>query len=267
MMKKRLFMALLAAASAFVMTSCGNDKDDDPKPEISEVPTEATYTETENSVSCQYPIITDTQSFAYIYTYKFDADTVCESTVTVICESVAMATAAKAEFDPATDDDILDVKQNGNTIVVYYAVKETIKKQYAIIGMRALATGYGCTGVPSDDSEISAEATYTETENSVSCQYPNSKDEPTASYVFSYMFDGDKVTEYTTTIECQSAVVASAIYAEFEEDANSNIKSLTQNLNTVIVSYNVPEDLTKSGAITAIRALAKSKGCEGVPAE
>lgn len=258
MMKKRIFMALLAAASAFVMTSCGDDKDDDPKPESFDVPKESKYTETAEGVYVTYPY-PDAENPVCSYTigYKFEGDKVTEYTYVIVCADAVTAKAVKDSWDTSK---ISNIKQDGNTVTVYYPLQENISKELAIVGIRALGKVNGVE-VPAD-AQISTEAKYTETENSVSCKYPNSTENPTCSYTFEYKFDGDKVTEYTTTIECQSAVLAATLADEFVDKA-----SVTQTMNTVIVSYPVTDEMTKENVILGIRAIAKEHGCEGVPAD
>lgn len=144
-MKKRIFMALLAAVSAFVMIGCGkDDKDDDPTP--AKVSAEAKYTETDNSVVVQFPDDKTNPTVSYVYTTKFDGDKVTEYTVAVVCKDAVTAKAVKAQFD--ADPEVKEVKQDGNTVTVVYNIDEEDSKDAAILAARLMGEMMGCEGVP-----------------------------------------------------------------------------------------------------------------------
>ena len=140
-------MALLAAASAFVMTSCGDDKDDDPKPESFDVPKESKYTETAEGVYVTYPY-PDAENPVCSYTigYKFEGDKVTEYTYVIVCADAVTAKAVKDSWDTSK---ISNIKQDGNTVTVYYPLQENISKELAIVGIRALGKVNGVE-VPAD---------------------------------------------------------------------------------------------------------------------
>ena len=133
-MKKRIFMALLAAVSTFAMVSCGDDKDDDPKPS-GKVATEATYGETSNTVWMEMPVELEdgvAGSASEKTIFEFTNDKVSRMYSTTTCSSSALAQqvfeeANKAMNEPTGEEEdagIKDVKLDGNNVIVEYEIPE-----------------------------------------------------------------------------------------------------------------------------------------------
>ncbi len=152
MMKKRIFMALLAAASAFVMTSCGDDKDDDPKPESFDVSTETKYTESADGVYVTYPYPdAEDPMCSYSWGFKFEGDNVTEYTTVITCKDAATAKAIKESWNPeVSTGELIDAKQDGNVVTLYWPMREDMTKELAIIGIKAIAK--------TNDVEVPADA-------------------------------------------------------------------------------------------------------------
>ena len=157
-MKKRIFLALLAAVSTIVMVGCGkDDKKDDPQP--AKVSAEAKYTETENSVEFTYPTYADDATnpvYSTTMTYKFDGNKVVENKAVVVCASALVAEEMIKTYESEKDlkDNIEKVEKNGNTITVTYKLDEDIDKEAAIFGARVLADAMGCENVPEPELTI-----------------------------------------------------------------------------------------------------------------
>ena len=91
-MKKRIFLALLAAVSCFAMVSCGDDKNDDPKPS-GNVATKASYGETSTGCYVEFPQPeTELGASSTKVEWKWDSNgKVTDHTATVTCTSAAIA--------------------------------------------------------------------------------------------------------------------------------------------------------------------------------
>lgn len=148
-MKKRIFLALLAVASAFVMTSCGKDKDDDPQP--AKISTESKYTESADGVSVSYPYPdAEDPLCSYTWEYKFDGDNVTEYTTVITCKDAATASAVKDSWNTElSTGELKDAKQDGNVVTLYWPMREDITKDLAIVGIKAIGELYGVE-VPAD---------------------------------------------------------------------------------------------------------------------
>ena len=152
-MKKRIFMALLAAVSSFAMVSCGDDdKNDDPTPSETMV-TEPTYSKTSNSVKTEYPVnMGEMGAQSWSNEYTFSNDLVTSHTATINCSSSLIAKLAyeewKSQEGQETEDNekVNKVTQKGNTIIVEYAVEEGMTEMEAVITSKLLAQAYGATG-------------------------------------------------------------------------------------------------------------------------
>lgn len=156
-MKKRVFMALLAAVSSFAMVSCGDDdKDDDPTPSNS-VSTKAEYKETDNSVSVTFPVTETNTTESTTIEYKFSNGYVTEHTATIVCTSTEAATVSYQIYMQGEGEDIDEnesiekVEQKGNTIVVYYTVEEGMTKEEAITTIKLVAYANGVEGISLDE--------------------------------------------------------------------------------------------------------------------
>jgi len=154
-MKKRIFLALLAAVSTIVMVGCGkDDKKDDPQP--AKVSAEAKYTETDNSVVFTYPDDATNPTCSTTVTYKFDGDKVVENTAVVVCCSAALVEEMIKVYESEKDlkDNIEKIEKNGNTITVTYKLDEDVDKDAAIFGARVIAEAMGCENVPEAELTI-----------------------------------------------------------------------------------------------------------------
>ena len=160
-MKKRIFMALLAAVSAFAMVSCGDDnKNDDPTPSGTIV-TEAKYSKTSNSVITEYPIeLGDMGAESWSNEYKFSNGLVTSHTATINCSSSLIANLGYAGGNrqecQETEENgrVNKVTQKGNTIIVEYAVEGGMTEMEAVITSKLLAQAMGATG---SDIELTEE--------------------------------------------------------------------------------------------------------------
>ena len=147
-MKKQIFMALLAAVSSFAMVSCGDDdKNNDPKPEVSK---EAKYEQTSNSVSVQYYYdMREMGGESIKNEYTFSNGLVTSHTATVTCSSSVVAELAYQGYledkeNGETDDDaIKNVTRKGDQIIVEYVVEEGMTEMDAIIASKLMANLWG----------------------------------------------------------------------------------------------------------------------------
>ena len=158
-MKKRIFMALLAAVSTFAMVSCGDDKDDDPQPNGS-IATKASYKETSNGCYVEYPDPTGAGMQSTKVEWKWDSNgKVTENTATVTCSSSLIAAAAYEAYledkDGENEEGIKDVKQKGNTIIVEYEITENADtKEEALVAAKMMAAMMGVEDVDLDFSDV-----------------------------------------------------------------------------------------------------------------
>ena len=156
-MKKRIFMALLAAVSCFAMVSCGDDKNDDPKPS-GNVATKASYGETSTGCYVEFPQPeTELGASSTKIEWKWDSNgKVTEYSSTVTCTSAAIAKISyetyMREKDGINEEGIKSVKQSGNNIYVEYEIDENIDtKEEAIITAKTVAYANGVEGISLED--------------------------------------------------------------------------------------------------------------------
>ena len=156
-MKKRIFMALLAAVATFAMTSCGDDKKDDPTPSVA---TKASFEETSNGCYVEYPDPTGAGMQSTKVEWKWDSNgKVTEYTATVTCSSSLIAAAAYEAYmedkDGENEEGIKDVKQKGNTIIVEYEITENADtKEEALVAAKFMAAMMGVEGMNIDLSDV-----------------------------------------------------------------------------------------------------------------
>lgn len=155
-MKKRIFMALLAAVASFAFTSCG-DKDDDPKPSGS-VATKASYNESNTGCYVEFPQPeTDLGTSSTKVEWKWNSNgKVTDYTATVTCTSAVIAKISyetyMSEKDGVNEDGIKSVSQSGNNIIVEYEIDENIDtKEEAILAAKVIAYANGVEGISVDD--------------------------------------------------------------------------------------------------------------------
>ena len=149
-MKKRIFMALLAAVSTFAMVSCDEDKDNDPNPSGTVV-ADASWGEEGNTVWLSIPIDeipTSMGSATEKTVWEFNSGDLCTTYYSVTtCSNAALAQSVYEEAlnamnnpEPADDGEepevIDDVKIKGNDVYVYYKVEEQMTKQEVIRGAK-----------------------------------------------------------------------------------------------------------------------------------
>ncbi len=112
-MKKKIFVALMALLSCFVMASCGDEKENDPKPEGSgignTIGTTTTWEETANSIDITICENTQYYSFKTVTSYAFSGDKITGMTMVEDCGSVVLAKEVYAELyeDMEEDDDVV----------------------------------------------------------------------------------------------------------------------------------------------------------------
>ena len=164
-MKKRIFMALLAAVSTFAMVSCGDDKNDDPQPSVA---TKASFGQDDNSVWLITPLDDDDLkglpegSASEKVVWKWDSNgNVTDASVTISCSSKELATAlynqTLAEKDnPESEADLMgtikDIKVSGTTVTAIYEV-EDLTKMDAIVEAKAFAMLLDIEGVEFTEAE------------------------------------------------------------------------------------------------------------------
>lgn len=155
-MKKRIFLALLAAVASFAFTSCG-DKDDDPKPSGS-VATKASYNESNTGCYVEFPQPeTELGASSTKVEWKWDSNgKVTDYTAVVTCTSAAVAKISyevyMREKDGINEEGIKSVKQSGNNIYVEYEINENNDtKEEAILAAKVIAHANGVEGISLED--------------------------------------------------------------------------------------------------------------------
>lgn len=131
---------------------------------------------------------------------------------------------------------------------------------------------------PTPSNGIVTEASYGETDNSVYVEYPVNSEygvAGSASVKIEWKFSGDKVVEQTSTTTCSSSEIAEALYKEALEDQQEQqedptqieededlIREVKKDGNSVIIYYEIDEEMTKEEAIMAAKMLASIMGAE-----
>ena len=151
-MKKRIFMALLAAVSSFAMISCDDDdKKDDPKPS-GKVATEASWGETDNTVWLEMPLeleadapVKGSASEKTVWEFtndkctKYYGITTCSTTElaqAIYQEALAAKNNPEVGDDGEEEDEITDVDIKGNNVYVYYKAPEDATKADVVRGAK-----------------------------------------------------------------------------------------------------------------------------------
>ena len=164
-MKKRVFMALLAAVATFAMTSCGDDdKKDNPAPA-----TESSFGQNSNSVWLTTPLDEEDLegmpegSASQKVVWKWDGSgNITDIVATLNCSSVELAEALLKQTqdemnDPESEYDqmgkIKDLKINGSTLTAIYEVPEGLTKMDAIVEAKSIAMLMGVKGVEYTEEE------------------------------------------------------------------------------------------------------------------
>ena len=150
-MKKRIFMALLAAVSSFAMVSCGDDdKNDDPKPGVS---TKASFGQESNSVWVVVPLDEEDLkdmpegSASQKSVWKWNSNNeVTEFTATVTCDNKELAQAlynqALADKDNPEEVEMGKIDRvtiNGCTVTAIYEIPEGYSKMDAVVEAKMFA--------------------------------------------------------------------------------------------------------------------------------
>ena len=124
---------------------------------------------------------------------------------------------------------------------------------------------------PKPSGSVATKASYNESNTGCYVEFPQPEtDLGTSSTKVEWKWDSNgKVTDYTATVTCTSAVIAKISYETYmsEKDGvnEDGIKSVSQSGNNIIVEYEIDENIdTKEEAILAAKVIAYANGVEGI---
>ncbi|MBO4777998.1 MAG: hypothetical protein J5588_05840 [Bacteroidales bacterium] len=147
-----------------------------------------------------------------------------------------------------------------------------MKKQF-FMALLAAVSSFAMVSCGDDDKnndpkpDVSKEAKYEQTSNSVSVQYYYDMREMGGESIKNeYTFSNGLVTSHTATVTCSSSVVAELAYQGYLEDKENGetdddaIKNVTRKGDQIIVEYVVEEGMTEMDAIIASKLMSNLWG-------
>ncbi len=124
-MKKKFFIVLMALVSCFVLASCGDEKENEPKPSAGEIVLSTTWEETANSIDI---IMTEKSSIYTIKTitsYTFSGETITGMTMIEDCGTAILAKEVYAELLEDMDaNENVEYSLNGSKITAVFGPSE-----------------------------------------------------------------------------------------------------------------------------------------------
>ncbi|MBO7056035.1 MAG: hypothetical protein J6W37_11770 [Bacteroidales bacterium] len=146
-------------------------------------------------------------------------------------------------------------------------------KKQIFMALLAAVSSFAMVSCGDDDKnndpkpDVSKEAKYEQTSNSVSVQYYYDMREMGGESIKNeYTFSNGLVTSHTATVTCSSSVVAELAYQGYLEDKENGetdddaIKNVTRKGDQIIVEYVVEEGMTEMDAIIASKLMANLWG-------
>ena len=146
-------------------------------------------------------------------------------------------------------------------------------KKQIFMALLAAVSSFAMISCGDDDKkndpkpDVSKEAKYEQTSNSVSVQYYYDMREMGGESIKNeYTFSNGLVTSHTATVTCSSSIVAELAYQGYLEDKENGetdddaIKNVTRKGDQIIVEYVVEEGMTEMDAIIASKFMANVWG-------
>lgn len=146
-------------------------------------------------------------------------------------------------------------------------------KKQIFMALLAAVSSFAMVSCGDDDKnndpkpDVSKEAKYEQTSNSVSVQYYYDMREMGGESIKNeYTFSNGLVTSHTATVTCSSSVVAELAYQGYLEDKENGetdddaIKNVTRKGDQIIVEYVVEEGMTEMDAIIASKLMSNLWG-------